>query len=333
MPSEAGNGVSGNRTIINRLETKEHLHRLIAGSRGFFAGRIGGSDWDLAAYYYHRTRIREWQGGDVLQEFVFSHLLTKARHWNGYYDIELSPERSIAFCECLISFINGYDIASAGNARLLSLLGAISPDDSRFLEPDPAERERMEIFLKSAGNYDLFDYGYMEDLQGFLLEVFPLLQDKRVLVCTPFGESFMRQFSIREKLFERHPAGIFEYPRFDLQILPTPVTYEGCRSFPHSNWDETAEALCEDLRNREFDIALLGCGSYALPLGTAAKEMGRGAVYIGGVLQLYFGVKGRRYENDYYRQFMNEHWIRPLEIPDERVSGSDAPTEAWGAYW
>ena len=44
-----------------------------------------------------------------------------------------------------------------------------------------------------------------------------------------------------------------------------------------------------------FDAALLGCGAYGLPLAAHVVSRGASAVYVGGGLQLLFGIQGRRW--------------------------------------
>jgi hypothetical protein len=65
----------------------------------------------------------------------------------------------------------------------------------------------------------------------------------------------------------------------------------------------------------EFDVALLACGSYAMPLGDfVASEMRKKAIYVGGILQLIFGIMGRRYENPFFTDQINaEKFIYPVE--------------------
>ena len=57
--------------------------------------------------------------------------------------------------------------------------------------------------------------------------------------------------------------------------------------------------------------------------------MGKSSIYVGGVLQMYFGVYGNRWlkeRSDVLRLFMNKHWTRPKEEeqPDgfKKVEGS-----------
>ena len=80
-----------------------------------------------------------------------------------------------------------------------------------------------------------------------------------------------------------------------------------------------------------FDVVMLGCGAYGMPLTKYAWEKHHAmAVYIGGGLQILFGIKGKRWDDTSIgKRLYNEHWVRPLD--------SDKPSGAGkvegGAYW
>ena len=61
-------------------------------------------------------------------------------------------------------------------------------------------------------------------------------------------------------------------------------------------------------------IAFVSCGGYANPICSHIYSKGKSAMYIGGVLQMYFGILGNRWiqeRNDVVHLFYNEYWKRP----------------------
>lgn len=85
--------------------------------------------------------------------------------------------------------------------------------------------------------------------------------------------------------------------------------------------------MTEEARKIDFDIAIIGCGAYGLPLAVRIKHMGRKAVHMGGAHQLLFGIRGARWDNnEFLKPFYNEYWTRPSqsERPKnaERVEGA-----------
>jgi hypothetical protein len=75
-----------------------------------------------------------------------------------------------------------------------------------------------------------------------------------------------------------------------------------------------------------------------MPLGLHIRDvLKKKAIYVGGVLQLYFGIMGRRYENIFFtNQIDIEKFIYPVESSDymQHVTvPSESAKEAFGAYF
>ena len=90
----------------------------------------------------------------------------------------------------------------------------------------------------------------------------------------------------------------------------------------HKNWIETYNIMCDDISKIDFDIALLGCGGYGLPLCNFIKiNLQKSAIYVGGGLQLLFGIMGKRWENiSMWKQIIKENntkFVRPSK--DEKI--------------
>ncbi len=151
------------------------------------------------------------------------------------------------------------------------------------------------------------------------------LAGKRVLVIHPFEASIRNQFEKRDQLFSSPDV----FPEFELQTLRAVQSNAGGES-GFASWSEALASMQKQMESIEFDVALIGAGAYGLPLAAHAKLMGRQAVHMGGALQIFFGIKGGRWdENPEINRFYNEHWVRPL--PEETPAKSDGVEE--GCYW
>ena len=137
------------------------------------------------------------------------------------------------------------------------------------------------------------------------------LKDKKVLVVHPFEESIRNQYyNNRDKIY----AGTEILPQFDLQTIKAVQTAAETFDSRFSNWFEALDYMTEQALKKDFDIALLGCGAYGLPLGARMKQAGKKAIHMGGCLQLLFGIRGARWDTrEYMKPFINEYWTRPLE--------------------
>ena len=79
-----------------------------------------------------------------------------------------------------------------------------------------------------------------------------------------------------------------------------------------------------------FDIAIIGCGAYGMPVASFVKSMGKKAIHLGGHTQFLFGIKGRRWEDHpSFNKYINNSWIKPLpeETPTDYLSVES------GCYW
>ena len=151
------------------------------------------------------------------------------------------------------------------------------------------------------------------------------LVGKKVLVVHPFAVTICSQYQGRERLFRDRSI----LPNFSIITLRPPQTIgHGTDGF--GSWIEALDHLICQVSKIEFDVALIGCGAYGLPLGAAIKAMGKPSIHLGGALQLLFGIRGRRWEAmPQYASLMNDSWVRPSqdEIPvgAKKVDG--------GCYW
>ena len=151
------------------------------------------------------------------------------------------------------------------------------------------------------------------------------LKGKRILVIHPFIRTITDQFQRRTVL----SSGPHVLPDFSLLLLRPPQTLGG-ETEAFDSWIQALDDLIAKVRAVDFDVALIGCGAYGLPLGAAIKGMGKPSIHLGGALQLLFGIRGRRWEAmPHYAALMNDSWVRPS--PDETPRA--ASKVDGGCYW
>ncbi len=155
-----------------------------------------------------------------------------------------------------------------------------------------------------------------------------MLAGRKVLVVHPFVESIKKQYSEKRHLLFPSPDVLSD---FELKTLKTVQSIAGSKvDFP--TWFDAYHHMCDEIAKVDFDICIIGAGAYGLPLASFAKQLGKQAIHLGGVTQILFGIKGRRWEREYAdttAKLFNEHWIRPL------ASETPANVEKIerGCYW
>lgn len=154
------------------------------------------------------------------------------------------------------------------------------------------------------------------------------LAGKRVLVIHPFEASIRSQFARRKELW---PEGREVLPECELEVIRAPFGFSA-NSFPDwSTMLRSMEEQTEALHRRwPIDVALIGCGAAGLPLAAFVKRLGGIGLHTGGATQLFFGIRGGRWDKMLeFQRFFNPSWVRPLS--DE--TPSEASRVDQGGYW
>lgn len=152
------------------------------------------------------------------------------------------------------------------------------------------------------------------------------LEGKKVLVIHPFEESIKEQYEKRDLLFP--DADVL--PRFELKTLKAVQTIAGEKDERFETWFDALEYMYQEALKIDFDVAILGCGAYGLPLAAKLKAAGKQAIHMGGVTQILFGIKGRRWlDNPRAGVIFNDAWAYPKE--SEKPKKSDVVENH--CYW
>lgn len=144
-----------------------------------------------------------------------------------------------------------------------------------------------------------------------------VLKGKKVLVVHPFAEIVESQYKRRHEIFPHKEI----LPEFEMHVVKA-IQSSG-ETYPegYSNWCDALDSVYRNCMEKDFDVALLSCGSYAVPLGAMLKQAGKQVIVPGGMLQLMFGIKGTRWEQsrpDIVAMY-NDAWIRAGGVRCKRL--------------
>ena len=138
----------------------------------------------------------------------------------------------------------------------------------------------------------------------------------RVLVISSLADSIKLQYS-KHINFSIHKYDFL--PKFELLTLQAPNT-QGL-NFWRGSWSKNLllfkNKIDDFLKNNKIDIALIAAGSYGLPIGNYLKTSGVKSIYMGGSIQLMFGIMGKRWSDDVLvLNYKNDRWLnKPIEKP------------------
>jgi len=229
----------------------------------------------------------------------------------------------------------------SGLLKDLHLIAGVFPIDTktidRFCEMYLEDTPQIDV-LGSWLSYEKYIFKYLpkESVRVQLEDLSPFnhanpwsraLEGKKVLVIHPFEESIISQYRKRELLFSNKDI----LPEFELKTIKAVQSYANSKTH-YKDWFEALDDMTEQITKTDFDIAILGCGAYGMPLAARIKRMGKKAIHIGGAVQCLFGIKGKRWEIPFYNyqeKFYNEYWVRPMAIETPK----EADKVEGATYW
>ncbi|MGG4491327.1 hypothetical protein [Metabacillus idriensis] len=151
------------------------------------------------------------------------------------------------------------------------------------------------------------------------------LKGKNVLIIHPFAETIRDQYKNRQYIFDNKNI----LPEFNLITLKSVQTISNNKT-GFEDWFSALKYMKDQIKDINFDVAIIGAGAYGLPLGAYIKELNKVAIHLGGSTQILFGIKGSRWDNHpIISGFYNQYWCRPYE--SERPEGFKNVEK--GCYW
>jgi hypothetical protein len=163
--------------------------------------------------------------------------------------------------------------------------------------------------------FDIFHYIYLRPWTH-------ALAGKRILIISSFIESIQKQPQV-------YPIDLF--PNCTFVYLKPPQTNGDNSS---QDWFIEFNTFCQQIHAIQdtFDVALCSCGGYGNPVCSYIFSLNKSAIYVGGVLQMYFGIYGTRWlkeRKEVMNLFMTSDWKRPAnnEKPQNHSSIEN------GCYW
>lgn len=285
---------------------KEYANNLISdgikSDKPIMIARLGATELNCMVNYLSvktnkdPNRWKLYLTNQISSWWWSKEMLMQIQNWSGFFPS--TPEMVEKFCELMIEDLKCVDI-----------LGSWLKEEAFFKNELSFAKKVM-----------------LEDLEPFFCKDpwTHALNGKKVLVIHPFSETIKNQFLKRNLIY---PNGTL--PDFELEVIPAVQTLGGEGTSGYRTWFEALKSMKNKIDNSKFDICILGCGAYGFPLAAHIKRGGGKAIHMGGITQLLFGIKGKRWENHIvypYTNLFNDYWVRPSNeetpISAESVEGS-----------
>jgi hypothetical protein len=165
---------------------------------------------------------------------------------------------------------------------------------------------------------------YMERIDFWinLLEIFKKF-NKKICIVSYFANEMAAQYKHIKKIFTHT-----DLSGLKIRFVESWNTIRG--NEPHKHWCDTLERLKKKIDKTDpseggagtpsracEEIYLVSCGCYGLPLCNYIKEhKNANSIYVGGLLQMLFGLKGSRWDQrPYMNKYYNDSWKYPSKKP------------------
>lgn len=213
-------------------------------------------------------------------------ILQQMQNWSGFFPPK--QDKIVRFCELMLE-----------DMKELDVLGCWLEHEKLF--------ENELTYVKKV---------WLLNIEPFWSEIpwTAALENKKVLVVHPFAATIEQQYKKREQLFKK-----IVLPQFELKTIKA-VQSIAMEKTEFNDWFHALEYMKNEIDKHDYDICLIGAGAYGFPLAAHVKRSGKKAVHVGGSLQLFFGIRGKRWETgDYQNKFnypalFNDDWVRPSEL-------------------
>ena len=280
------------RAVLTDQEGNDKLYEMVLSEKPFAATRFGGTETKTIADVLY-TKAGGKFGG------ISDRTLTRIMQLSGFFPAD--KEALNRFVDLYMDCCEDIDLLGVWNILLQSYLA-----DECVTNAALSELRMFEPYY--------FEHPWTRALER-----------KRVVVIHPFSDTIESQYQKRQQLFENKEI----LPEFELRCVKAVQTLAGNKC-EYETWFDALEWMYQKTIGEDFDIALIGCGAYGLPLAVKIKRAGKQAVHVGGSLQLFFGIKGNRWDNhEVIGQLYNGAWVRPSEA--ETIKKSDVVEG--GCYW
>ncbi len=308
----------------------EDVKKIITNNKPAIINRIGGSDFDFFNLVFKNNSLN-LLGMKSNIEIVYK--------FNGYFDT--TTDESIEKTN-----LNRYYNSALDSYRSSDLFICVGQDllddinmvyyEGSIKKYNPNQKYTItNILPKKNIHYNSFEFINFKTSDSLIsfVELLKLFEGKKILVVSPFADEIKLQFPKKDSLFTNFPLlKNFKYPDFDLLTLKCPITYSNYKDrlntnyYDYKNWFEVCESISNKISQIEFNIALLSCGSYSLPLLNDIKNKYKKiGIYMGGVLQIFFGIRADRYKIYDQLGWTNENWIdiTNVKIPSCIINNDD----------
>lgn len=161
------------------------------------------------------------------------------------------------------------------------------------------------------------------------------LQNKNIIFISSHYHSMKYQKNRLNKVWGKKIKNIMPFK--SINIVKAPNFSLGDINSKKLNWSEVPEDLVNQVLNfKDIDFVFIGAGAYSPIISTKLKQKGISSVTTCGATQLFFGIKGERWQQGGFKihqEIFNDYWIKPLDVDKPKKFRDIEFFEGNTSYW
>lgn len=283
------------KTRIKDYEGNELISKLLDGDIPFAVGRLGAAEtFNINEYFAVKLNLKKHLNPKYIKRLHIN---------SGFYPA--TEENVKRFCELFLNDIGEMDVL---------------PTYRSFMEEYILKKyAKKGVVLTDPHSYEpyYFKNPWSKKLKG-----------KKVLIVSPFVESIEKQYNEKRAVLFEDPDVLPEFK--SLYTVKAVQSIAGNVDERFADWFEALDYMYKECMKFDFDVALVGCGVYALPLSALLKKAGKQVIMMCGSTQYLFGIKSARSDTvPGLKALYNDNWI----YPNENEKPKNSSLVEGGCYW
>ena len=276
---------------MDGISLQDYVHKKIISREPFMLSRFGSVELDSLVFCLN-SNIKS----KFFRKFFFLFDKINSPNLSNEEYIKQTLVNNAGFFPYSRTNLNLFTEIYLDSIKNIDVLGSWRPEEKYV-----RKYMKKDLILTKLGNLEPYKFQnpWSEALKG-----------KKVLVVHPFEESIKEQYNnYRSYLFSNKKI-LQDFQLLTIKAVQSIAGEKTC----YESWFDALSSMKTQIEKVDFDIAIIGCGAYGLPLASYVKSIGKQAIHLGGATQILFGIKGKRWEErDDFKVLFNEYWKYPLD--------------------
>lgn len=291
------------------LYLQEYILDKNSKNEKFFIGRLTGTESIITSLLLNNPHIP-----NIPNYLIYNMLIGAGIKFNSRDDIKKYASDNYKSCV---------------NSDILAIWDGVVYNSGKNLLELLEKTNKTKPYIAAHG---LEPFYFMENEKYKFNEIF---KNKKVLIISSHINTINKQIE------NGNYKSVFSKKIFDdstiIKVYKPPQQNVGLND--DNNWlfhfDKIKSDLTSIQKEFDFDIAIVSCGGFGMLTSNFINEtLNKSVIYVGGALQLFFGIMGNRWKkNPIISKMQNNYWTDVLEEDKPHTLKQNPRLCEGGCYW